>query len=53
MDYIKPAYCNEAKFRAMWTEFEWENKVAVVTDITFVLSSFVSLSLPFSPHSPR
>ncbi|KAG9093773.1 coatomer subunit beta, partial [Ceratobasidium sp. UAMH 11750] len=26
MDYIKPAYCNEAQFRSMWTEFEWENR---------------------------
>jgi coatomer subunit beta len=29
MDYIKPAYCNEAQFRSMWTEFEWENRVNV------------------------
>lgn len=36
MDYIKPAYCNEAQFRSMWTEFEWENKVNVVTNITCV-----------------
>lgn len=34
MDYIAPAYCNEAQFRAMWTEFEWENKVNVNTSIT-------------------
>lgn len=33
MDYIKPAYCNEAQFRSMWTEFEWENKVNVNTAI--------------------
>lgn len=33
MDYIKPAYCNEAQFRSMWTEFEWENKVNVNTSI--------------------
>lgn len=33
MDYIKPAYCNEAQFRSMWTEFEWENKVNVNTHI--------------------
>lgn len=33
MDYIKPAYCNEAQFRSMWTEFEWENKVNVNTTI--------------------
>ncbi|KAJ9107198.1 hypothetical protein QFC19_002858 [Naganishia cerealis] len=39
MDYIKPAFVNEAqhvlaKFRSMWTEFEWENKVNVNTSIT-------------------
>jgi coatomer subunit beta len=34
MDYIKPAYCTETKFRSMWTEFEWENKVNVNTNIT-------------------
>jgi coatomer subunit beta len=27
MDYIVPASCTEAEFRAMWAEFEWENKV--------------------------
>jgi len=34
MDYIKPAYCNEAQFRSMWTEFEWENRVNVSTSMT-------------------
>lgn len=34
MDYIKPAYCTETMFRSMWTEFEWENKVNVNTNIT-------------------
>ncbi|KAI5450154.1 coatomer subunit beta [Naganishia albida] len=34
MDYIKPAYVNEAQFRSMWTEFEWENKVNVNTTIS-------------------
>ncbi|KAI5118575.1 hypothetical protein M0805_004191 [Coniferiporia weirii] len=34
MDYIKAAYCNEAQFRSMWTEFEWENRVNVTTSIT-------------------
>jgi coatomer subunit beta len=29
MDYIKPARCNETEFRALWTEFEWENKVNI------------------------
>ena len=36
MDYIKPAYCNEAQFRNMWTEFEWENRVNVTTEIKWV-----------------
>jgi len=34
MDYIKPAYCNEAQFRSMWTEFEWENRVNVTTTVS-------------------
>eukprot|EP00040_Diaphanoeca_grandis_P026421 m.147900 g.147900 ORF g.147900 m.147900 type:complete len:940 (+) comp30569_c0_seq2:169-2988(+) len=34
MDYISPAYCTESNFRSMWSEFEWENKVAVRTTIT-------------------
>jgi coatomer subunit beta len=33
MDYIAPASCSDAQFRSMWAEFEWENKVAVNTDI--------------------
>uniref|UniRef100_A0A7S0NXF0 Coatomer subunit beta n=1 Tax=Calcidiscus leptoporus TaxID=127549 RepID=A0A7S0NXF0_9EUKA len=36
MDYIAPASCTDLAFRAMWAEFEWENKVAVNTDITDV-----------------
>ena len=27
MDYISPAACADVQFRAMWAEFEWENKV--------------------------
>lgn len=34
MDYIQPASCSDARFRAMWAEFEWENKVAVNTNFT-------------------
>ncbi|KAJ3254283.1 coatomer subunit beta [Boothiomyces macroporosus] len=33
MDYIKPKTCSETKFRSMWEEFEWENKVIVTTYI--------------------
>jgi coatomer subunit beta len=29
MDYIQPAQCSETRFRTMWTEFEWENKVNI------------------------
>mmetsp|Transcript_21990 Transcript_21990/g.51136 ORF Transcript_21990/g.51136 Transcript_21990/m.51136 type:complete len:286 (-) Transcript_21990:259-1116(-) len=36
MDYISPAPCTDLFFRAMWAEFEWENKVAVNTEITDV-----------------
>jgi len=36
MDYISPATCSEIKFRTMWQEFEWENKVAVNTNISDV-----------------
>jgi coatomer subunit beta len=36
MDYISPATCSELKFRSMWAEFEWENKVVVNSNITDV-----------------
>lgn len=32
MDYINPATCSDVEFRNMWAEFEWENKVSVITD---------------------
>jgi len=32
IDYIAPASCSDADFRLMWSEFEWENKLAVITD---------------------
>lgn len=34
MDYIVPATCSDTEFRQMWAEFEWENKVAVNTNLT-------------------
>jgi len=34
MDYIVPATCTDTEFRQMWMEFEWENKVAVNTNIS-------------------
>jgi len=33
IDYISPATTDDASFRRMWAEFEWENKVAVNTNI--------------------
>lgn len=34
MDYIRAGECRHDDFRAMWEEFEWENKVAINTNIT-------------------
>eukprot|EP01138_Halocafeteria_seosinensis_P015246 gb/GECG01015561.1/.p1 GENE.gb/GECG01015561.1/~~gb/GECG01015561.1/.p1 ORF type:complete len:1031 (+),score=153.84 gb/GECG01015561.1/:1-3093(+) len=33
MDYIRPAYVPGIKFRQMWADFEWENKVVVNTSL--------------------
>lgn len=33
MDYIRPASCTDEVFRSMWAEFEWENKVAINTNL--------------------
>lgn len=33
MDYIKPLTTTEQKFRSMWAEFEWENKIPVHTNL--------------------
>lgn len=40
MDYISPAQCSPADFRNMWSEFEWENKVVVNTEIRSALPHF-------------
>lgn len=37
MDYIQPATCDDQIFRSMWAEFEWENKVAIQTDMTDIV----------------
>ena len=31
MDYISPASCPDVQFRSMWAEFEWENKVGLMS----------------------
>eukprot|EP01088_Endostelium_zonatum_P011665 TRINITY_DN25817_c0_g1_i1.p1 TRINITY_DN25817_c0_g1~~TRINITY_DN25817_c0_g1_i1.p1 ORF type:complete len:1039 (-),score=288.95 TRINITY_DN25817_c0_g1_i1:74-3190(-) len=36
MDYISPSYCSDGEFRRMWTEFEWENKLVVNTQLTSI-----------------
>ncbi|WBW70617.1 coatomer beta subunit [Schizosaccharomyces osmophilus] len=41
MDYIKPAACPESKFRSMWTEFEWENKVDISSNENINLMEFL------------
>jgi len=33
-DYIVPGTITDGEFRTLWAEFEWENKVGVVTPIT-------------------
>lgn len=33
MDYIRPAFVPGIKFRQMWADFEWENKVVVSTNL--------------------
>ncbi|CAB4056829.1 COPB1 [Lepeophtheirus salmonis] len=43
MDYIVPASCTESEFRSMWAEFEWENKISVVTSITDLHEYLMSL----------
>lgn len=42
MDYVVPAQCSDATFRAMWADFEWENKVSVNTNVTS-LHEFIHL----------
>jgi len=37
MDYISPAHCTDIVFRSMWSEFEWENKIAVNSSLGTVL----------------
>ncbi|KAH3684067.1 hypothetical protein WICPIJ_004969 [Wickerhamomyces pijperi] len=43
MDYIKPAKCNEAKFRSMWNEFEWENKINIKSTLPSLKDYFVAV----------
>ncbi|RKO89647.1 coatomer beta subunit appendage platform-domain-containing protein, partial [Blyttiomyces helicus] len=47
MDYINPASCTETQFRLMWSEFEWENKVNVSTNV----SPPLNINPPFPPLS--
>lgn len=45
LDYISPAYTDDANFRKMWSEFEWENKVIVHTSMRYVEASKLRLTL--------
>ena len=58
MDYIRPATCTDESFRAMWAEFEWENKVAISTSIpdlvTFLAHIVSSTNMTcLTPHDPN
>jgi coatomer subunit beta len=44
LDYITPAHCSHPDFRAMWAEFEWENKVVVNTNFTYDPSHTAAVS---------
>jgi hypothetical protein len=46
LDYIQPATCSDPAFRTMWSDFEWENKVAVNTTMTYVQACCASASPP-------
>jgi len=39
MDYITPATTTELMYRVMWAEFEWENKVAINSNIRYAQST--------------
>ncbi|VDO12103.1 unnamed protein product [Rodentolepis nana] len=34
LEYIQPATCSDQDFRTMWSDFDWENKVTVSTQVT-------------------
>ena len=48
MDYIEPATCSDLAFRAMWAEFEWENKVTRTP--TQIRMSHARTSRAVHPH---
>ncbi|KAH3677641.1 hypothetical protein WICMUC_001744 [Wickerhamomyces mucosus] len=43
MDYIRPAKCSENKFRVMWNEFEWENKINIKSNLPTLKDYFDEL----------
>lgn len=58
MDYIRAGECKMEDFRAMWAEFEWENKVAINTNFVelheflqhIVTSTNMTCLTPFDDH---
>lgn len=43
MDYIKPSECSDTKFREMWNDFEWENKVSMQSKTPMSLGEYLEL----------
>eukprot|EP01068_Selenidium_serpulae_P002825 Selendium_serpulae@DN2696_c0_g1_i3.p1 len=37
LDYIQRSWIGEVQFRTMWSEFEWENKISINTELTDVV----------------
>ena len=48
MDYIAPASCSDLAFRAMWAEFEWENKANFI----LIRTSYFILYTVLAPCGP-
>lgn len=47
LDYLKPATCDETKFRKMWNDFEWENKISITSNLP-TLKSYLDELLAFT-----
>lgn len=49
MNYIHPSTCSDLKFRSMWQEFEWENKIPIGCSVEGVgLREFLDFILEVS-----
>ncbi|KAI3874120.1 hypothetical protein MKX03_029796 [Papaver bracteatum] len=52
MDYISPATHAGVAFRTIWAEFEWENKVIVMSIFATFLSLVPKTNFPCTTNSP-